>query len=227
MARLSDEAMQNLTASPTSEPRQSQGPEPFTLEIPRHKRERIEQLMLILKDFDAVAEEMGLSKEEVEAHYSDIKKSWNRRRMINRTDRIDEELAQLEKLRSMALDHYERSRERAVESSREKIIEPPEQIFTTGHDGQVTAMPTFRGSKIVAKVVRKVKHRDGELGALKLAMEAGKEIRTLLGVDAVEVKRLEIDRRTTITDSGQLAQLDAAQLAELHRSAIEQSFAAQ
>lgn len=222
MARLSSEALQALT-----NPESSAHIVPSITEgVPRHQRDRIEKLMSTLNDFDEVAKIMGISAEEVERCYSEIKIAWNKRRQLNRLDRIDEELAYLERIRAMALDHYERSQQRSVESHRERIIEPPEVVNLFGMDGEQHQMPVNRGPKVISKVARKTKGRDGELAALKLAMEAGKEIRALFGLDPTEVKRLEIDITTT-TDAGQLAKLDAAELAELHRRAIEQSLVAQ
>jgi hypothetical protein len=193
--------------------------------VPRIVRDRIEQLMRILNSAEEVAKELGMTKEEVERIDREVRLSWNRRRQLERTERIDEELAYLERIRALALDHYDRSRQDSVERLRERKQEPGETVNLPNELGELISMPTGRGSRSSYKVVRKVHQRDGELSALRLAMDAGKEIRSMLGIDAPEVKRLQLEGHVTVEniDPGRLAHLDAAELAELHRVAIEQS----
>ena len=193
--------------------------------VPRVKRERVEQLMRIMNDADEVARELGMTREEVESIDREVRAIWNRRRMLERTERIDEELGYLERIRALSLDHYVRSREKSVETLRERKIEPPEVLRTVDALGEEVALPTGRGRKVSAKVVVKSSERDGELAALRLAMDAGKEIRSMLGIDAPEIKRLQLEGHVTVEslDVGRLAQLGPAELAELHRVALEQS----
>lgn len=208
---------------------QAYSPPPPTIDVaamvPRVRRERVEQLMRIMNDADAVARELGMTREEVEAIDREVRSVWNRRRLLERTERIDEELGYLERIRALALDHYDRSREKSVETSRERKIEPPDMIRTVDALGEEVALPTGRGGRTSAKLVRKVSQRDGELAALRLAMDAGKEIRAMMGIDAPEVKRLQLEGHVTVEslDVGRLAQLGPAELAELHRVALEQS----
>lgn len=195
------------------------------LSVPRVARDRVEQLMRILSSAEEVAKELGMTVEEVEQIDREARLSWNRRRKLERTERIDEELAHLERIRALALDHYDRSRKDSVERVKERKREPGETVNLPNELGELIPLPTGRGSRSSYKVVRKVHQRDGELSALRLAMDAGKEIRSMLGIDAPEVKRLQLEGHVTVEsiDPGRLAHLEPAELAELHRVAIEQS----
>lgn len=193
--------------------------------VPRVQRERVEALLRIINDYDAVARELGMTRQQVEAIDKDVRAAWNRRRLLERGERIDEELGYLERIRALAMDHYQRSREDAVETHRERRLEPPEILRITDALGEEVAMPTGRGGRTAIKLVRKHTKRDGELSALRLAMDAGKEIRSMLGIDAPEVKKLQLEGHVSVDvyDERRLAHLGPAELAELHRVALEQS----
>lgn len=193
--------------------------------VPRVQRDRVAVLLRMTHDYDTVAKELGMTREQVESIDQEIRSTWNKRRLLERTERVDEELGWLERIRAIALDHYQRSRESQVESTRERKYEPPEILRVADLFGEESELSTGRGGRAAVKVVRKVSKRDGELGALRLAMDAGKEIRALLGIDAPEVKKLQLEGNVSVDvyDAGRLAHMGPAELAELHRYALEQS----
>jgi hypothetical protein len=175
-------------------------------------------------DADQIAIELGLSTQQVAQIEEEIKQAWNQRRMLKRAERVDEELGYLEQIRALALDHYRRSTKPRIEKSRERSMEP--ETFVPGSlDGEDVLMATGRRGGTKHKLSRKTLERDGEIAALRLAVEVGKEIRTMMGIDAPEVKRLQLEGHVDVEhfDSGRLAQLGATELAELHRVAIERS----
>jgi hypothetical protein len=191
---------------------------------PRGTRDRVRELLIQMHDADAIAIELGMTREQVAEIENEIKQAWNRRRMLARAERVDEELGYLEQVRALALDHYERSTRPRIEKSRERTVEPQE--FVPGNlEGEDVLMSTGRRGGAKHKLSRKTLERDGEIAALRLVVEVGKEIRTMMGIDAPEVKRLQLEGHVDVEhyDSGRLAQLDATELAELHRVAIERS----
>lgn len=193
------------------------------INVPRVKRDRIESLLRTIGDYEEIARQLGVSRQEIEETDKEIKRNWNQRRMLERADRIDEELGHLEKIRALAFDHYFRTQQNSYESTRSTQIEPGPPLLTdvlaelTGTE----ASP----NKVIKKVVRKTLKRDGELNALRLAMDVGKEIRSMMGIDAPEIKKLYMEGHvsTSTVDAGRLAHLGPSELAELHRAALEQS----
>lgn len=193
------------------------------IHVPRVKRDRIESLLRSVGDYDEVAKMLGLTRQEVEETDREIKRNWNQRRMLERADRIDEELGHLEKIRALAYDHYDRTRKDSYKSTRSTQIEPGPPLLSDAL-AELTGTDVST-SKVVKKVVRKTIKRDGELNALRLVMDIGKEIRNMMGIDAPEVKKLYMEGHVSIdtVDARRLAHLGPAELAELHRSALEQS----
>lgn len=224
MARLSDDKVARIVngegaTAPVQPTESTQRHEvDISANVPRIARDRVGALLKLMPA-ESVAEELGITKEEVDMVDASRKRAWRLLRGMARPERVDEELGHLEQIRALALDHYARSQTDQVDSVRERRTEssPTLGLIEAGGIGLSAG-----NQKNVAKIVRRRTRRDGELGALRLAMDAGTRICALLGVDAPEVKKLELEGTVNVGyDYSRLVGLGAAELGELHRAALE------
>lgn len=231
MARLSREQLDRLgikLESDSSESSQSIvcAPEQQARSL---RRDRVAELILAMHSPDDVARQLGIPVEEVLAEIDMTRKEWASRRLRARAEKVDEELANLEHIRAEAYRAWSKSKQPSVVTTRKVELDGQQLLRVTNPDGSHRDVPVEGDGTVVRRAPKRAVQRtssgsNGDPRFLSIAVGAGTEIRKLLGIDAPEVRRLEVQNDVNVTyDYGQLVQLDPAKLADLYRDALDKS----
>lgn len=171
----------------------------------------------------------SFSQSTVNKYVGEVRKEMKDARTRSMQERLDSEVAVLEYIRNRALDTFERSQEDDVTTELVESVEPMPIIGRA--NGGVVTDPTaaadagnmalqhlLNGGGVMQQVSRTTKEKRraqaGDPRALQVAIQASQAITKLLGVDPIEVRKVEISNADDFSIE-ELRNMEPSQLAEL------------
>lgn len=178
------------------------------------------------------------SRNQVLADIRAVRAEWRKNRLTTMEHRASQELQVLEMIRGKALDAWEESRRGTTTTERNEESEEAPAAFgvpagipesESRIQSAIRELLNGGGAGRVGKITNKTKTvtSSGDPRHLETALNASRQIRDLIGVDAPTVKRIELvtndDRNLSVED---LRNMDPAELTRLISFALEGSQAA-
>ena len=160
-----------------------------------------------------------ISTAQIERDLKYIRQKMRELRRRDLAEHADKELFYLQAIRNKAMDSFNASLEpqRSTETSRDTEVDTGQPAGGQMHQ-QIQALLGAGGPRTKTRTSERTRTTDssGDPRHLQVALSASNEIRKMLGLDATEVKKIEIEtRNANLISVEELTKLSPSELARL------------